>query len=88
MSNHAQQRCQSRGVRKDFVTAILQNADVECAIGDNCRLLRVSHDRARKLNINDQLGRYAVIWSDDTTRVVTVMPLRASNSGVRYRRRQ
>ena len=86
LSKHAKRRCQSRGVRSDFVSAILHHADIDRPIGNNCRLLRVSRERARRLNINDRLGRYAVIWSDNSTQVITVMALRESSSGARYRK--
>ena len=86
MSTHAQHRCQTRGLRQDFIGAILFNADVDRPIGDNCRIIRVSRDHARRLNIDDRLGRYAVIWSDDTARVVTILPLHEGTSAARYRR--
>tara|TARA_B100000378_G_C17970350_1_gene386817 strand:+ start:390 stop:656 length:267 start_codon:yes stop_codon:yes gene_type:complete len=86
ISHHAEARCQARGITHQFIDALLNHADVDRAIGDNCRLLRVSRDRARKLNIDDRLGRYAVILSDDTNRIVTVMPLRDTRQGARYRR--
>ncbi|MER8848544.1 hypothetical protein [Mesorhizobium australicum] len=88
LSNHAERRCQSRGVRHDFICAILQHADIDRPIGGNCRLLRVSRNRARRLNIDDKLGRFAVIWSDENTQIVTVLPLSASASGKRYRKSQ
>lgn len=86
MSSHAQDRCQARGIRQDFVGAILSHADVGRPIGDNCRIIRVSRQRARRLNIDDRLGRYAVIWSDDTARIVTILPLLEGASAARYRR--
>ena len=91
MSSHAQHRCQARGLRQAFIGAILVNADVDRPIGDNCRIIRVSRQRARHLNIDDRLGRYAVIWSDDTC----VLPVNrwaasstrlASTRNVRFRR--
>lgn len=86
MSAHAQLRCQARGVRDAFVGAILTHADVDHPIGDNCRIIRVSRQRAQRLNIDDRLGRYAVIWSDDTSRIVTILPIHDSSSAARYRR--
>lgn len=86
MSTHAQHRCQARGLRQGFIGAILANADVDRPIGDNCRIIRVSREHARRLNIDDRLGRYAVIWSDDTARVVTILPLHEGASAARYRR--
>lgn len=75
MTRHALQRCQERGLRNSFVQAILDHADLDEAAGDNCRRLRVSSARARQINVDDSLARYALIWSDDTARVVTVLPI-------------
>ncbi|PTX37851.1 hypothetical protein IQ03_05252 [Gemmobacter caeni] len=86
ISHHAKVRCQTRGVTQNFLETLLKHADVDRPIGDNCRLLRVSRTSAHKLNVDDRLARYAVIWSDDTSRVVTVMPLRETRGGARYRR--
>jgi len=87
MTQHALQRCQERGLRNAFVQAILEHADLDEAAGDNCRRLRVSSARARRLNINDSLARYALIWSDDSARVVTVLPVtRRLRSGSKLRR--
>lgn len=86
MSSHAQHRCQARGLRQTFIGAILVNADVDRPIGDNCRIIRVSRQRAQHLNIDDRLGRYAVIWSDDSARIVTILPLYEGTSAARYRR--
>lgn len=85
-SEHSKRRAAQRGVTGRFVQAILMHADIERPIGDNCRLMRVSRRRSRKLNIDDRLGRYAVIWSDDTARMVTVMPLHEGANGRRYRK--
>lgn len=86
-SEHSQRRGAQRGVTEGFIEAILMHADIERPIGDNCRLVRVSRHRSQGLNIDDRLGRYAVIWSDDTARIVTVMPLHDGAAGRRYRRR-
>ncbi len=75
MTRHALQRCQKRGLRNSFIQEILENADLDEDAGGNCRRLRVSTVRARRLNIDDNLSRYALIWSDDTARVVTVWPI-------------
>jgi len=85
-SEHSLRRAAQRGVTEGFIDAILTHADIERPIGDNCRLVRVSRQRSQGLNIDDRLGRYAVIWSDDTARIVTVLPLHEGSSGRRYRR--
>jgi len=84
-SAHCLRRCQDRGVRQAFLSAILDNADVDHAIGDNCRLLRVSGKAASTLNAGDKLSRYAVVWSDRTSQVVTVLPIHSGRRGARYR---
>ncbi len=85
-SGHRKKRAAQRGVTDRFVDAILMHADIERPIGDNCRLMRVSRRHSRKLNIDDRLGCYALIWSDDTARIVTVMPVHDGVSGKRYRK--
>lgn len=87
ISRHAEQRCHSRGVRPTMINTILDHADIERPIGDNCRLYRLSRNAAKQLNLGDKLGRFAVIWSDDTQRVVTVMPIHEGHAGARYRGR-
>ena len=86
-SDHSQIRASQRGVTHRFIEEILHHADVERPIGDNCTLLRVSRQRSAQLNIDDRLARYALIWSDDTARIVTVMPLHDGPAGRRYRRK-
>ncbi len=85
-SRHSNRRSAQRGITKRFINALLANADVDRPIGGNCRLLRVSRQRSAALNIDDRLGRYALIWSDNTAQIVTVMPLHNGASGRRYRR--
>lgn len=85
LSNHARQRMQQRGVSPALLMRILDNADVERAVGDNCRLYRVARDRACALG-DEKLARFAVIWSDDSGAIVTVLPIAAGRAGARYRR--
>ncbi len=75
LSRHARTRCAQRGVRPDFLTHILEHADIHRPAGGNCRLERVSRQKALALNLDDKLGRYAVIVSDTTAEIVTVMPI-------------
>lgn len=86
LSHHAQRRMQTRGVRPGFVESILDHADREILVGGQCALLRISRTKARALNIDDRIGRYAVIWSEATSTVVTVLPIHPGPSGARYRR--
>lgn len=86
MTQHALTRCQNRGVRQGFVDTILNHADLDRPAGGNCRLLLVSRRRARALNMDDRVARYALILSECNGRVVTVMPVHTGRSGARYRR--
>lgn len=85
ISSHAGLRMQQRGVSVSFLRQILENADIERSAGDNCRLYRVTREQARSVG-NDRLARFAVIWSDDSGRIVTVVPMARNHSGSRYRR--
>jgi hypothetical protein len=86
ISRHADRRMKQRGISWSFLTKILDNADVERPANDNCRLYRVTKDIARALG-DDRLSKFAVIWSDDTGRVVTVVPIARGRAGARYRNR-
>lgn len=88
ISRHAELRCQQRGVSTAVIGAILDHADIDRPIGNNCRLLRVSKLHAATLRQPEKLGRYAIIWSDDHSRIVTVLPIQESARGARYRRIQ
>lgn len=85
LSQHARCRMQQRGISSGFLESLLEHADVERPSTDSCRVYRVSKRRARDLG-NERLGRFAVIWSDTTGQVVTVLPLKAGRAGASYRR--
>lgn len=86
ITRHARRRMQQRGVTARFVEKLFEHADVECASTDNCRLYRVTRNRARSLG-DEKLGRFALIWSDNTAQVVTVLPIFAGRAGAHYRRK-
>ncbi|WP_136057756.1 hypothetical protein [Candidatus Halocynthiibacter alkanivorans] len=71
---------------RHFLDVLVEHANVDHPIGGNCNLLRVSSRQARRLNSDDRLGKYALIWSEDTGTIVTVMPLHRGKGGARYRR--
>ena len=85
-SRHAARRCAQRGLTAGFLTDLLSLADIEAPVGDNCRVLRVSSDGCGRHPARDRLRRYAIVWSDTTHRVVTVLPMQQGRSGRRYRR--
>ena len=84
-TRHACRRMQQRGIRQIFLDLLLDNADLEVPIGSACTLYCVSYDRATMLNADDRLARYGAIVSQDGA-LVTLMPIRQTHSGTRYRR--
>lgn len=82
LTRHAEARCAQRGIRPDFLARLIDLSDVDTPIGSNCRLLRVSRNARER---HDKLGRYAVIWSDGRQAVVTVVPIKSTRAGRRYR---
>lgn len=86
LSQHAERRCQQRGVSRALLKTILDEADTETAIGDNCRLHRVSRRTARARGLDDRVARFAVILSDDSQKIVTVLPMYRRGSGGYSRR--
>lgn len=78
MSRHAQRRCQQRGVKLQVLEILLEHHDLDREVGGNCRVLRMSRDRARAEGrrlgpqISGQLERLAVIMSEETGEIVTV----------------
>jgi hypothetical protein len=85
LTRHAAKRCAQRGIRTKFLDDLIDFSDVDTPIGSNCRLLRISRKALGNNADKNKLGRYAVIWSDDTQSVVTVFPIRKCRSGRRYR---
>jgi hypothetical protein len=84
LSNHAELRCKQRGISKDLIEWVLQNADCEKNIGNHCTLIRVSQQSAGVMNLK-HLSQLAVIWSEDRAQVVTVLYLYENVRGRRYR---
>lgn len=85
LTQHAATRCAQRGIRPGFLDELISLADVDTPIGSNCRLLRVSRKALKHDAADGKFGRYALIWSDDSQSIVTVMPLRSGRAGRRYR---
>jgi len=75
LSHHAEKRCQQRGVSHALLKTILDEADTETAIGDNCRLHRVSRRTAKARGLGERVARFAVVLSDDSQKIVTVLPM-------------
>jgi Domain of unknown function (DUF4258) len=87
LSRHAQRRAQQRGVTQEMIELVLENADIEKNVGDDCTLIRVSRRQAAVIQCSDKLSRLALIWSDPRAQIVTVLPVHKSASGRRYRSR-
>lgn len=52
-TQHAQTRCQQRGIRNADVIAVIQHGDREAAAGSGATLVHLSRDRAAQLNMRD-----------------------------------
>ena len=87
LSKHAEKRFRQRGAKPGFIELVLNYADIEVPVGSNCRSLRVSRRTAHRLNLDDRIHLYAVIVSDDTGEIVTMLPTDRGRRGARYRRR-
>ena len=71
---------------------LIAHADNDAPAGGSCRLLRISRqcleDRSLHAEVRaqaDRLASLAVIWSDSTASVVTVLHHRPGRAGRRYR---
>lgn len=79
LSRHAQRRCQQRGITRQVLWILLDHHDLDRDVGGNCRVLRMSRKRARVTSLDfdpqiaGRLERLAVIMSDETGEIVTVM---------------
>lgn len=93
LSRHAERRSRQRGVPHALLDALLANADVEAPAGSGCTVLRISRERLASAELRrslgdacDRLGSLALIWSDATAEIVTVVHHKAGRAGRRYRR--
>lgn len=85
LSQHAQLRAQQRGVTARMIEMILDHADVEKNVGDDCILIRVSKRQADAIHGSDKLSKFVLIWSDTHSQIVTIIPLHETAAGRRYR---
>ena len=92
LSAHAQKRAQQRGIRSTVVDFVLRHADVELEAGNNCRSVRISRSKLKKLRGAgasavevERATSVIVIVSGDSNDVITVMHDCNSRSR-RYRR--
>ena len=79
LSRHATLRCQQRGIRLRVLQAMLDHHDLDREVGGNCRVLRMSRKQARRAaamldpQLSAQLERLAVVMSDSSGEIVTVL---------------
>lgn len=86
ITKHAGRRMGQRGIRLEFLNALLEHADTEAEIG-HAVAIRVSRAKSRRLNINDRLHQFAAVVSADGA-LVTILPVERGIRGRRYRRTQ
>jgi hypothetical protein len=94
LSHHAAQRGQQRGVPERLIALVVDHHDIEFDVEDGCRLLRLSRKMAAAVAASaeapgeaSRLAAFALIHSDRTDQIVTVLRDRAGARGRRYRRR-
>ena len=85
LSSHAEERCQQRGVTRSRLHAFLDATDADFPAGRNCRLIRVSRQTARSIPGGERLENLALIVSDYTGQIVTVLHASRTRRGRRYR---
>ena len=93
LSRHAATRANQRGVPADTLRALIAYADVEQPAGGGRVVLRLSRERLRDRELRrtlggtcDRLRTLALVWSQETGEVVTVLHDRGGAQGRRYRR--
>lgn len=94
LSKHAAIRANQRGITHKMLEDLLACADVEAPVGGGCSVLRVSRERLRDRTLKAQvatrpekLASLAVVWSDETGEVVTLLVDHGRPRGRRYRAR-
>ena len=72
LTRHASQRRQQRGIPDKRLQAFFEHADIDRPAGGNCRVLRVSRERAATIRGGDKFSGLAAVVSDDTNEIVTL----------------
>ena len=92
LSRHAQMRANQRGVPNNLLDVIMAYADVDAPVGGNCTVIRISRARLLDQDVRqaaganiDRLKSLALVWSETSGQVVTVLH-EAGQAGRRYRR--
>lgn len=78
LSNHARQRCQQRGIQQSAIALVMALHDVDHAVGNDCRALRVSRRAVAAAGVAlpsrqllERLSDVTVVWSDRHSQIVT-----------------
>ena len=94
-TQHMERRQQQRGVERRLVDLILAHHDVDLEAGGGCRIFRVSRRALGGGTVPvgtrqdiERLGRLAVLYSETSGRLVTVIHVCAGSQGRRYRRQR
>ena len=90
LSRHAERRARQRGVPDGLIDLLLAHADVDAPAGSGCTVLRISRNRLAALRPRlgaaaERLSNLALIWSDRTAQVVTILRDHGTPAGRRYR---
>jgi hypothetical protein len=91
-TQHIERRQQQRGVPRRLIDLILAHHDVDLEAGGGCRIFRVSRRALGGSTMPgtrqdiERLGRLALVYSETSGRLVTVMHVCAGSQGRRYRR--
>lgn len=93
LSSHAKLRANQRGITHKMIGDVIAYADIEAPAGSGCTVLRVSRerlkDRALKAELAcnpDKLSSLAIVWSEDSAEIVTVLIDHGRAKGRRYRK--
>lgn len=90
LSTHAQRRARQRGVPDGLIDLVLAHADIDRPAGSGCTVLRISRTRLTDLRPRlgaaaERLANLALIWSDRTETIVTILRDHGGPSARRYR---
>ena len=93
LTRHANVRASQRGVTHDLLDTLIAYADFEVRARSGCTVLRCSREglqdrdlRASLGAMADRLASLAVIMSDDSGEIVTVLHDHGGSNGRCYRR--
>lgn len=87
MTRHALERSQQRGISEHLIAVVLDHHDIEIPAGSGAMLYRVSKALAQGINLDDRLGRCAVLIAGDGV-VITVGHIFSNKRGKRWARRK